>query len=110
MAAANVPSPLPSATETVLLPELAVAKSALPSPLKSPLITEYGFVPTTGPSPGNSCPLSRRRGSRRSAKRAGRARRRPAFSDMESPLPQTVGLRSCDVAEQKSNRTGDADQ
>ena len=34
-----------SNTETVLEPELATAKSSLPSPLKSPVLTERGVVP-----------------------------------------------------------------
>src|SRR5439155_26974830 len=42
----RVPSPLPSSTETVLVPWLATARSIFPSPLKSPLATELGFDAT----------------------------------------------------------------
>src|SRR5205814_670695 len=42
----NVPSPLPSSTETEFASELATTRSSLPSPLRSPAATEYGPDPT----------------------------------------------------------------
>ena len=44
-AAWKVPLPLPSSTLTLLLVMLAVARSGLPSPLKSPTATDIGSVP-----------------------------------------------------------------
>src|SRR5271166_4771088 len=41
----KVPSPLPSSTPTVLSFTLTTARSAMPSPLKSPLATPYGVLP-----------------------------------------------------------------
>src|SRR5207302_875022 len=46
VAVRKVPSPLPSSTETSLDPPLATARSRWPSPLKSPMATEYGLAPT----------------------------------------------------------------
>src|SRR5207244_127124 len=46
LAGVKVPSPLPSSTETSLDPPLATARSRWPSPLKSPMATEYGLAPT----------------------------------------------------------------
>ena len=46
-AGANAPAPSESRTERVLSPLLAVAKSNLPSPLKSPLISDQGLGPTS---------------------------------------------------------------
>ena len=40
----KVPSPLPNSTETVFELELATARSASPSWLKSPTATEVGLV------------------------------------------------------------------
>ncbi len=51
-AGANVPSPAPSRTLTLLEPMLAVTRSGLPSPFTSPTATEYGVVPTAGDKPG----------------------------------------------------------
>src|SRR3989442_966208 len=45
IAARKVPSPLPSSTETSLESRLAVARSSLPSPSKSPEATEFGWLP-----------------------------------------------------------------
>ena len=45
-AAWKVPSPLPSRMLMLLLPELTTAMSGLPSPLKSPIATAVGLVPT----------------------------------------------------------------
>src|SRR5262249_27969108 len=45
-AAAKPPRPLPRRILTLLLPELATAKSSLPSPLKSPTATDWGKEPT----------------------------------------------------------------
>jgi hypothetical protein len=45
-AAWKVPSPLPSETETLREFWLLTARSALPSPLKSALVTEVGPDPT----------------------------------------------------------------
>src|SRR5262245_16489512 len=41
----NVPFPVLNNTPTVVLLELATARSGLPSPLKSPTATEVGFDP-----------------------------------------------------------------
>src|SRR5437667_262180 len=48
VAAPKLPVPLPSSTDTLLAlkPTLDVARSGLPSRLKSPTATEIGFVPT----------------------------------------------------------------
>src|SRR5439155_2513537 len=43
--ARNVPSPLPSSTETALELMSATTRSRTPSPLKSPMATPYGPVP-----------------------------------------------------------------
>src|SRR5439155_5819952 len=43
----NVPSPLPSSTETSLERKLATARSGRPSPLTSPTATEAGVIPTS---------------------------------------------------------------
>jgi hypothetical protein len=45
VAVGNVPVPLLRRIDTLLLPELATARSSLPSPLKSPIATECGFDP-----------------------------------------------------------------
>src|ERR1039457_7621042 len=42
----NVPSPLPSRILTLLVVELVTARSAMPSPLKSPTATALGPPPT----------------------------------------------------------------
>src|ERR1035441_3921741 len=68
----KVPSPLPNSTEREprvgettagLSPELATARSSLPSPLKSPTATEIGFTPTlnicAGPKLGVGQPRAR---------------------------------------------------
>ena len=47
-AAVKVPSPLPSRIVTLLLPELATAKSSLPSPLKSAAAIDEGLAPVAG--------------------------------------------------------------
>src|SRR5260370_1428511 len=44
-AAANPPNPFPTSTVTLLLPQVAVARSGMPSPLKSPTTTESGRDP-----------------------------------------------------------------
>src|SRR5213593_1265476 len=41
----NVPSPFPSSTETVLEELFATTRSGLPSPFRSPIATELGYVP-----------------------------------------------------------------
>src|ERR1035437_9300320 len=41
----KLPVPVPRITDTVPAPLLAIAKSALLSPLKSSLIMEYGLLP-----------------------------------------------------------------
>ncbi len=46
MAVPKLPAPVPNRTETLLLFQFATAKSNLPSPLKSPTITEWGLLPT----------------------------------------------------------------
>src|SRR5260221_8494901 len=43
---ANVPSPLPSRMDTELSVEFAIARSRMPSLLKSPMVTETGASPT----------------------------------------------------------------
>ena len=48
----NEPLPFPNNTLTLLLPELAVTMSGLPSPLTSATATEVGFVPTAKGEPG----------------------------------------------------------
>src|SRR5207248_7104469 len=42
----NVPSPLPSRTETLLLEKFATARSRRPSPLRSAVTRDSGFAPT----------------------------------------------------------------
>ena len=44
--APNVPSPLPSSTDTLLLKRFAVTRSARPSPLTSAVVTAHGPLPT----------------------------------------------------------------
>jgi hypothetical protein len=46
MAEEKLPNPLPIKTDTLLDEKLAVAKSNIPSPLKSELVIPLGFVPT----------------------------------------------------------------
>ncbi len=46
MAVPKLPVPVPNSTETLLLFKFATAKSDLPSPLKSPTVTEKGRLPT----------------------------------------------------------------
>ncbi len=59
----NAPEPLPSITLTVLPALSAVAKSGMPSPLKSPVARENGCAPTltrlaeTGAKPPNPLPV-----------------------------------------------------
>src|ERR1700733_57874 len=45
MAAWKVPLPLPKSMLTLPLPSFATTRSSLPSPLKSPTVTELGFDP-----------------------------------------------------------------
>ena len=45
VAAANKPLPFPNRIPTLLLPKLVTARSALPSPLKSPVVTPVGLEP-----------------------------------------------------------------
>ena len=45
MAALKLPAPSPNKIETLSEPSLAVARSCLPSPLKSPTATKRGIVP-----------------------------------------------------------------
>src|ERR1700682_2811454 len=53
LAAENPPPPFPSNTVTLLLPQFATAKSAFPSPLKSPTATDDGPL-----SAANGLPLA----------------------------------------------------
>ena len=46
MADPKLPVPVPNNTETLLSSPFATAKSNLPSPLKSPTVTERGLLPT----------------------------------------------------------------
>src|SRR6266480_3035703 len=52
----KVPSPLPSSTETSPEFQLAAARSSLPSPLKSPTVTEVGRDPTAKVRPAGKVP------------------------------------------------------
>src|SRR6266508_4342126 len=46
VAAPKLPVPVPRTIDTLSEPQLAVARSGLPSPLKSPTTTGTGLVPT----------------------------------------------------------------
>ena len=52
--AVNPPAPSPSSTVTVASPELEIARSSLPSPLKSPITMPRGVVPITNGLPVTS--------------------------------------------------------
>src|SRR5438552_5494824 len=50
-AVVKTPEPFPSNTVTLLLPRFAVARSGMPSPLKSPTATKAGNDPTANGLP-----------------------------------------------------------
>jgi hypothetical protein len=51
------PVPVPMRTDTLLEPELAVARSCTPSPLKSPTATVIGICPTVKFDAGPKLPV-----------------------------------------------------
>src|SRR5438552_3256434 len=102
----NVPSPLPSSTEALLIVSFAVAKSSLPSELKSPTATEYGAnvapppVLKLPPSVNVPSPLPRRMETCPQPASA------TAKSKMPSPLksPLATGAVHCERESRPSRR------